>query len=447
MAVVQGEFWSDIFLKPNGAPYAGVRVEHYAAGTSTPKTVWTDGAMAVPAAAPVVGDTSGRVSFYGDGDYRLVVKAAVGDGGATLYDWDPIKLTAKAATLRGENQGVSYPAATSANRGQLFAKTDGAGDITNLALQKDTAFSEVFLLGASLGSTVQFGRGADLASASTLVLGSDGNFFNVTGAVTIAGLSSKPAGTTIWLRFRSALNLLPGTSLVLPYGVAYRTIVDEIVAFVSDGAGAWQLVWRSGPTTAPGSISMTGAATADDGHVLCDGNTLLRATYPGAFARVGVAYGVGAGDGLTFSAPSAPGRVPVGAGTGTGGGASGTGKPTGGSALTAIVAGTWKGTENAVNIAHAHGTTDAGHVHQEKGFNDASGEGSVALRTGTQGGTVPSGVITPTVNAESSTTFANDNGTLTTVSATTGVSVDSAGVAGTGLNIQPVFGVTFQMRV
>lgn len=427
MAAVQGEFWTDVFLNSSGVPYAGALVYHYAAGTSTAKTVWTDSAMATPAAQPVVGDGNGRVSFYGDGDYRLVIKNA---SGTTLYDFDGIKLTAKAATLRGENQGISYPAATSANRGQLFAKADGSGNITNLALQKDTEFSEVFMLGATLGSTVQFGKGADLASASTLVLGSDGNFFDVTGAVTIEGLSSKPAGTTIWLRFQQVLNLLPSALLVLPYGVAYRTVVNELVSFVSSGAGNWQMAWRSGPASAPGAISETAAVGPDDGHVLCDGSTLSRTTYAGIFARIGTTYGTGAGDGLTFSVPDLRGRSPIGVGSGTGSGASGTGKPTGGLTLTTVARGTWKGEENhqltgpeSGIAAHSHGVTDPGHAHATN-FGSDSGNG--ANGSGSD-------------RAGSSATDANTTGlTVNTTGPTSAASAHNI--------IQPVLGVTFQMR-
>lgn len=294
MAVVQGEFWTEVFLKSNGAPYAGVRVEHYAAGTSTAKTVWTDGPMATPAAQPVVGDNAGRVSFYGDGDYRLVVKASVADGGATLYDWDPIKLTAKAATLRGENQGVSYPAATSANRGQLFAKTDGSGNITDLAIQKDTAFAELFVLGSVLSSIVQFGKGADLASAFTVVLGSDGNFFDVTGTANVTGLSSKPAGTVVWLRFTSACPLTSSGGFKLIGNQNYTTTANDLLAFLSLGSGSWEEVSRNGVIPVGGGGTGLISATLNGVLLGQGGNAALAVTAAGAASQV-LAVGAGGG--------------------------------------------------------------------------------------------------------------------------------------------------------
>lgn len=295
MAVVQGEFWTEVFLKTNGAPYAGVQVEHYAAGTSTAKTVWTDGPMAIPAAQPVVGDTSGRVSFYGDGDYRLVVKSSVADGDLTLYDWDPIKLTAKAATLRGENQGTSYPAATSANRGQLFAKTDGAGNITELALQKDTAFASLFLLGSALSSIVQFGKGADLASAFTVVLGSDGNFFDVTGTATITALSSKPAGTVVWLRFLATPPLTHSAGVLKLIGNQnFTPVANDVSGFVSLGSGNWEEICRNGILPVGGGGTGIISATLN-GVLLGQGtNAPLALTAAGA-ASTALAVGAGGG--------------------------------------------------------------------------------------------------------------------------------------------------------
>src|SRR6185436_15511961 len=51
--------------------------------------------------------------------------------------------------------------------------------------------------------TQQWAQGANIASASTLTLGTDGNRFVVTGAVGITAVSTKPVGTRILLEFAS----------------------------------------------------------------------------------------------------------------------------------------------------------------------------------------------------------------------------------------------------
>src|SRR4051794_24094113 len=67
--------WSDA----NGTPYAGGTIETYQPGTSTPKPVYVDPDLSASATNPVVLDAAGRSLMYGDGDYRLVLRDALGN--------------------------------------------------------------------------------------------------------------------------------------------------------------------------------------------------------------------------------------------------------------------------------------------------------------------------------------------------------------------------------
>jgi hypothetical protein len=246
MSVTGGEFWTQVFVKETtGAPYEFVRVWHYEAGSETLRNVCIDEGMLIPAIQPVTGDIRGRVSFYGDGSYRLVVQASVADGGAILYDWQNVRITAKSATLRGENQGLAYPSALLANRGWLFAKTDGSGNILEIGIQKDNAFAALQLQSAPTTGTVSWSKGADLASASTLTLGSDGNTFDITGTNTIFAITSKPAGTYMILRTIDSLTIQHnGASLILAGNANAVTNAGDVFLFVSLGGGNWMEVAR-----------------------------------------------------------------------------------------------------------------------------------------------------------------------------------------------------------
>ena len=130
-----------------------------------------------------------------------------------------------------------------------------------------------------------------------------------------------------------------------------------MVEFIYDGTNMQVL---SGLNSEPtGSMKLWGASSAPAGYVLGDGSAISRTGANAAlFAVYGTTYGSGNGT-TTFNVPDFRGRVPVGVGTGTGGGASGTGAPTGGSALTAVSLGTWKGEEShtmttAELVAHTH---------------------------------------------------------------------------------------------
>jgi hypothetical protein len=241
MSAIAGAFWTQSFLKTSGAPYAGCRVFHYAAGTSTDLNVWTDAALTTPAAQPVVGDNSGRVSFYASGTYRLLIKSSVADGDLTLYDFDGVELTHHTATLRAEDRGTSNPSITAAHRGRLFAIVDGGGDVTGLRIVKTASTLSSLITLPQLSETIEFAKGADLASSTNVTLGSDGNFFDITGTTNIESFSSKQAGTVIWTRFTGAgLTIIHNaTSMILPNAMNYRTQLNEVCAWISLGSGNW----------------------------------------------------------------------------------------------------------------------------------------------------------------------------------------------------------------
>src|SRR5215467_6782590 len=71
------------FIDENGAPYAGGSVEFYIPGTDTPKDTWSDNGGTALNTNPVVLDAAGRALIFGDGDYRAVLKDALGN---LIYD-------------------------------------------------------------------------------------------------------------------------------------------------------------------------------------------------------------------------------------------------------------------------------------------------------------------------------------------------------------------------
>ena len=70
-------------------PLSGGKVYAYAAGTTTPKTIWTDRGKTTPAANPYTLDSNGTAQLYGDGLYRFVIKTSTG---VTVYDRDNISI-------------------------------------------------------------------------------------------------------------------------------------------------------------------------------------------------------------------------------------------------------------------------------------------------------------------------------------------------------------------
>src|SRR3990172_1861227 len=131
------QHYSKQFIDSSGNPYSGVKVYHTATGTDTLKNVWTDEGKVTPAANPVVGDSSGMVSFYADGDYKFVIK----DGNkVTLYTWDNIKITSDTATLWEGNVGTAYPSVTANNLWQQFLLKDASNNLLGIGINTGTEF-------------------------------------------------------------------------------------------------------------------------------------------------------------------------------------------------------------------------------------------------------------------------------------------------------------------
>lgn len=115
--------------------------------------------------------------------------------------------------------------------------------------QATAPLAVVALGAASLTTTNAFtksqywAKGANVASAAALPIGTDGNYFNVTGTSTITSIPTLQAGTRILLEFTAALILTHNaTNLILLGAVNYITAAGDIAEFVSEGAGNWRMV-------------------------------------------------------------------------------------------------------------------------------------------------------------------------------------------------------------
>jgi microcystin-dependent protein len=150
--------------------------------------------------------------------------------------------------------------------------------------------------------------------------------------------------------------------------------------------------------TPTGGLIMWGTGTAPSGWLLCTGTAVSRTTYAALFAVIGTTFGIGDGS-TTFNLPNYTNRMPYGTTIGA----------TGGSA-------------DAVVVSHTHTVTDPGHLHT---YTFRSNQ---AVQSGSD---TPCWVGTTTQN---------------TSSATTGISIDTAGVSGTNANLPPYLGINFIIK-
>jgi len=86
----------------------------------------------------------------------------------------------------------------------------------------------------------------DIASATTLTLGSDGNSFDVTGTTTVTGISTTTAGTIINLRASNAFTLqYDATALILWNAQDYSLETGDTVTLLSLGDGNYAEISRT----------------------------------------------------------------------------------------------------------------------------------------------------------------------------------------------------------
>lgn len=173
----------------SGANLCTLKVYHYAAGTVSLLDVYTDREKTTTAAQPIVSDSNGIVSFYGDGLYKLRIDGSTdGVTYTTLYTYDKVAVTDQSATLSGE--------------------------------------------------------GAALASASTVTLGTDGDFFHITGST---GPITALAGTQneVTLVFDSTPTLTDSGNLILQYAVDYVAAAGVTMTFRNEGSGVWRELSRT----------------------------------------------------------------------------------------------------------------------------------------------------------------------------------------------------------
>lgn len=111
-------------------------------------------------------------------------------------------------------------------------------------------------------------KGADVASASDLLVGIDGNIFDVTGTTQIDTIATKGIGTVIKLHFDGVLILAhDATNLVLPGAANITTAAGDEAEFCEYASADWRCTFY---TKATGASVKGVVKNADGGITLTD---------------------------------------------------------------------------------------------------------------------------------------------------------------------------------
>jgi len=91
--------------------------------------------------------------------------------------------------------------------------------------------------------TQTWSKGADVASIAALVLGTDGNYFDITGTTDITSIGTLGIGTVIKLHFDGILTLTHhATDLFIPGGVNITTAAGDEAEFIEYASGDWRCI-------------------------------------------------------------------------------------------------------------------------------------------------------------------------------------------------------------
>jgi len=329
----------------DGSPLSGGKLYTYDAGTTTPKSTYTDKAGGSANANPVILDANGYADVWLDtGSYKFVLKNS---SDVTIWTKDNI-----------DGGGVVGFASTVITKSTGF--TLSTAEQNNVVVC--TAAITVSLLPAA---------NAGDGFAAIIINTSAGNVtIDPDGSETINGSST--------------LNVRAGSSVTIhTNGTAWyaTTHVPE-----AGTVGTSQLAF--GMT---GMLAPFAGSSAPTGWLLCYGQAVSRTTYADLFSAISTTYGTGDGS-TTFNLPDLRGRSVF--GVDNMGGSAANRVTNGNSGITGTTLGAAGGSE--LMHQHTHTITDSGHVH-------AIARTSVGYSSG--GGTgpaVPGGETT--MNSNSATT-------------------------------------------
>ena len=262
-------------------------------------------------AAPTTGDDTG--DGYAVGSLWVNVTADTSyicvDATSTAAVWLRIdnttagplnKLDATAAPTTGDDTGdgysvgslwvnvtadTAYICADATSTAAVWLRIDAADLVTDTTPQ----------LGGTLdtnGKQVRFSKGADIApSGGTLTLGTDGNYFDVTGTAGVSTMTALAIGTVIKLHFDAALTLSHGAStIVLPGGVDITTAANDEAEFVQISATpTWECTSYTRASGLPvRSRGDFGIACSDESTAITTGTGKVTFRMPYAMTLTGV---------------------------------------------------------------------------------------------------------------------------------------------------------------
>ena len=122
-------------------------------------------------------------------------------------------------------------------------------------------------------------KGADIASAATVVIGTDGSYFDITGTTGISTQFTVDAGRRFTLQFDGAVTITDNAAITLSGAANFTTAAGDILSFVAVAANTvvqtgYSLVDGGSPISAStGNFKFLACLSSDNANKLGDGAT------------------------------------------------------------------------------------------------------------------------------------------------------------------------------
>ena len=121
-------------------------------------------------------------------------------------------------------------------------------------------------------------KGGDIASATALTLGKDGNQFDVTGTTTITSIATQGIGSLVTLHFDGALTFTHhSTNLILPGAANITTAAGDIAVMYEYASADWRCVSY---TKASGAAVVAGGFTLATEQATTSGTSVTFGSIP-----------------------------------------------------------------------------------------------------------------------------------------------------------------------
>ena len=179
-----------------------------------------------------------------------------------------------------------------------------ADAITAVSTNGDLSLDGLGTGGVSIASTLKMTKGGDIASASPLVIDTDGNYFDVTGTTNFAAMTVE-SGNFFMLQFDGALTITHGSGIELPgaanlttatgdrlicYATAANTV--EVMSVETEAAASAGLTVSSVTATTSGTTIDFGSIPAGTEMIIINYNDVGTNSTSSHLIQIGDAGGI-----------------------------------------------------------------------------------------------------------------------------------------------------------